>query len=246
MEAAEMDFMKTYEELKARRFPVGETLDFSVALGENPDIALHFELYCIDQRNPRSKRAYLEDHFDRHGQEGMIFLKNMLDNEDEEKSINAAYLMAEFLPKRRWNDKETLRDVLVRALIRLSDSESAEVRRKSIIALGWTGDEKVIPLLSEHLINDPDSLCRAWSASSFLQMNGRVENEIMRRETKSVLLECLESEQDVFVCGVAAETVGDIWKKRFGLSGIAVENRDAEAVEKARRRVIRFLNKTEE
>lgn len=46
MEAAEMDFMKTYEELQSRKFPIGETLDFSVALGENPDIALHFELYC--------------------------------------------------------------------------------------------------------------------------------------------------------------------------------------------------------
>ncbi|MBR3663846.1 MAG: HEAT repeat domain-containing protein [Desulfovibrio sp.] len=56
------------------------------------------------------------------------------------------------------------------ALSRLSESNDPKVRRRSLIAIGWIGGEKEIPLLNTHLLTDSDALCRSWSASSFLQM----------------------------------------------------------------------------
>ena len=69
-----MDFLKEYEILKSKKFPISETLQFSVELGKSDDIKLHFQLYCIDQNNPRKMRGHPEDHFQLHGPAGIDYL----------------------------------------------------------------------------------------------------------------------------------------------------------------------------
>ena len=144
---------------------------------------------------PREKRGHPEDHFEKHGPDGIDFLRGFIDDPDRKKASNAAYLMAEVIRKLRWDGREEAEHDLRQGLVRLSSENDPEIRRKSIIALGWVGTENEIPLLCEHLLNDVDSLCRAWSASSFLQMCGRVPAEIMQPMIRDVLLQCLLTER---------------------------------------------------
>ena len=239
-----MDFQKEYDRLKAKGFPVGETLDFCTALGDSGEIGLHFEMYYAEYKNGRPK-AHVEDSFRRHGFDGVKYLIVQLqsEHEDEERAACAAYLLAELLIRFRYPEHETIKSRLVDWLADKTSSGNEQVRRMCLIALGWIGGEREVPLLCNCMLTDSDSLCRAWSASAMLQMNGRVPAEALQRLAIEPLIRALETETDVFACGVAIETISDIWDKRLGLSGAAVERRDAEAVEKARGRALRFLNK---
>ena len=238
-----MDFLKEYEILKSQGFPISETLKFSFELGSSTDIDLHFKLYCIDQNNPRGKRGNPENHFEKHGPDGIDYLRGLLYDPDREKASNAAYLMAEVIRKLRWSGRDEAEQDLRRGLVQLSSEGKPEIRRKSIIALGWVGTENEIPLLCEHLLNDDDALCRAWSASSFLQMCGRVPAEVIQSMTRDALLQCLMSEEDAFACGVAIEACGTVWNKKMRLSSLDVENRNEASIAKAKKRAISFLQK---
>ena len=114
------------------------------------------------------------------------------------------------------------------------------VRRRSIVAIGWIGTEEEIPLLSRHLLTDEDAYCRAWSASSFLQMPD-ILRETIQTEAKGSLVACLESEQDAFVKGTAVEAVMAVWDVSFGLRSSAVEERNRRAVDRAARKALQFL-----
>ena len=234
---------KGYEKLKSGGFQISEVFDYGEELGTSGELDFHFELILEDGKRPRGKRWHPEDFFRLHGNAGAEYLKRLLDSDDCEYAVCAAYLLAELLPRARFQDQAELLDKLNRALVRLSDANEPEHRRKSLIARGWVGTENELPTLETHLLNDPDPLCRAWSASSFLQMSGRVPDDALKK-TSGALIACLESESDVFVRGVAVEAVQDVWKVRFGLRSSAVEERNQRAVDRAVRRALEFL-KTE-
>ena len=65
------------------------------------------------------------------------------------------------------------------------------------------------------------------------------------KKSAGALRACLERESDVFVRGVAVETIQDIWKVKFGLRSSAVEARDQTAVDRAVRRALEYLNREE-
>ena len=90
-----------------------------------------------------------------------------------------------------------------------------------------------------------EELRRAWSASAFLQMSGRIPAEILKKSA-GALRACLERENDVFVRGVAVETIQDIWKVKFGLRSSAVEAGDQKAVDRAVRCALEYLNSKED
>lgn len=235
------ELRREYEELEKSGFPLGWAMDYGSKLGESREIELHFELVLEDYKRPRPERWHPEDFFRLHREDGVLYLSRMLTSEDEERAVGAAYLMAELLPRARYRNQEELTGELIGALVSLAGSDEPEHRRKCIIALGWVGAEREIPLLREHLKGDPDTLCRAWSASSFLQMSGRVPEDIMKKETRGALIDCIEHENDVFVRGVAVETVQYIWNVKLGLRGSAVEDRNQKTVNRAARRALEYL-----
>ncbi|MGN1451974.1 MAG: HEAT repeat domain-containing protein [Eubacteriales bacterium] len=232
---------REYEKLKKNGFPISETFEYGAKLGKSAEIELHFELYLEDQKNPRSQRWHPEDFFRYHSDNGIMYLRQQLGSDNKDSAVNAAYLLAELLPRGRYTDQDRITGELNKALVLFAESESAEYRRKSIIALGWVGTENEIPTLKKHLLSDPDTLCRAWSASSFLQMSGRVPPDIIKKEASGVLTECLERETDVFVRGVAVEAVQCVWNVKLGLRGSAVEARNQKAVNRAARRALELL-----
>ena len=117
------------------------------------------------------------------------------------------------------------------------------LRRKIIIAFGWVGTSKEIDLLTKQMLNDSDALCRAWSATSLMQMSfHRVDKEIICKKTKNVFSQAIEKEKDLYTCGIMIEAAQILFSKRW-ISSSAVENIEFEKIEKARRAAVRFLRK---
>lgn len=241
MDTAVEELRLRYEQMKESGFPFSMVFDFGEKLGNSDELDLHFELYVEDQRRPRSQQWHPEDFFRLHRETGLIYLSRLLTSDNTEYAVLAAYLMAEILPRGRYNGQEKFTSDLIKALVRLAQSEEAIYRRKCIIALGWVGTENEIPLLKRHLLTDDDPLCRAWSASSFLQMSGRVPSGIVKEQIYDALLACFEQETDIFVRGVAVETVQAVWDVKLGIRSSAVEDRNKKAVERAVSKAISLI-----
>ena len=90
---------------------------------------------------------------------------------------------------------------------------------------------------------DKDSFCRAWSASSLMQMSFHgVDKELLQEKTKSCFASAIATETDLHACGITIEAAQILFGKKW-ISSSAVEDVDAEKIEKARKSAVRFLNK---
>ena len=93
------------------------------------------------------------------------------------------------------------------------------------------------------MLNDSDALCRAWSATSLMQMSfHRVDKEIICKKTKNVFSQAIEKEKDLYACGIMIEAAQILFCKKW-ISSSAVENIELEKIEKARKTAVRFLSK---
>ena len=117
------------------------------------------------------------------------------------------------------------------------------LRRKIVIAFGWVGTSKEIDLLTQLMLKDSDALCRAWSATSLMQMSfHRVDKEIICKKTKNVFSQAIEKEKDLYACGIMIEAAQILFGKKW-ISSSAIENIEFEKIEKARKTAVRFLSK---
>ena len=241
--AKRMDFISEYKRLKARGFPIQEMLDFIKDLSSSDDIEAHFRICCMEAESPLYERKIgAPFSFCDRGRAGTEYLLPLLEGEERTAS-HAAYLLA-FCDKRRLSISQVEEEAIRRALSRLAESGDAMIRRRSIIAIGWIGTEQEIPLLNRHLLTDEDAYCRAWSASSFLQMSDRLR-ETLQVEAKDSMIGCLKSEQDTFVKGTAVEAVMAVWDVSFGLRSSTVEERNRKAIDRAAKKALLFLEQEE-
>lgn len=232
-----------YEELKKQNFPDSERIKFIADLGSSEEIEYHYKLICKDQ--DEGTNLNLSGSFYKHDKEGLEFLFTVLDNEkDENLKVFTAYLMAETLSKLRHRDFYLeFCNRLIPVMISLIEITDNSLRRKVIIALGWIGSSNEIDILTKQMLEDKDSLCRAWSASSLMQMSFHgVDKELLQEKTKSCFALAIAAETDLHACGIMIEAAGILFGKKW-ISSSAVEDVDAEKIEKARKSVVRFLNK---
>lgn len=237
------DLQKAYLDLENESFPSGKRIKFVANLGSSQEIAYHYELICKDWNEGRN--LHLEGSFDKHGRDGLEFLFEQLDEvKDEKQSVLTAYLIAEILSKSKHRDFYwSLCDQLIPILISLLDIKNTILRQKVIIALGWVGTEKEIGLLTRQMLDDTDALCRAWSATSLMQLSfHRVKVEIISKEAKASFIQAITEEKDLYACGMMIEAAQILFGKRW-IPSSAVENMDLEKIEKAQKSVIRFLSK---
>ena len=238
----EQDLTLAYERLAHDGFPIKETLAFCYDIGQSNQVAYHYKLIIEDWQHSSSERLHFDTWFERHGKNGVGFLEDILSHEPE--NMPAAYLLAKTLEKLSGKDYYAescckLTEYLEK-LIPISDIAE---RRMGIIALGWIANEKALPVLHHHLLADSDALCRAWAASSLMQMAfNRGRKGTIRKRSASVLREAIEKETDLFALGSMIETVQTLWDKKFGLSAIAVEERREANILKARKGAMRFLD----
>ena len=237
------DLQKRYEELKKQNFPDGERIKFIADLGSSEEIEYHYQLICKDRDegtnlNPASS-------FYKHDKEGLEYLFEVLDNEkDESIKVFTAYLMAETLSKLRHRDFYVLFcKRLIPLITSLIETKDASLRQKIIISLGWIGSLNEIDILTKQMSEDKDSLCRAWSASSLMQMSFHgIDKELLQEKTKSCFTLAIAAEIDLQTCGIMIEAAGILFGKKW-VSASAVEDVEVEKIEKARKSAVRFLNK---
>ena len=237
------DLQKSYLELEKENFPAGKRIKFIADLGSCNEIAYHYELICKDWKE--DKKLHIENSFDRHGSEGIEFLFEQLAKiEDEKIRIFTAFLLAEVLSKLKHREfYSSFCSQLIPILKVLLNTNDEILLRKIIIAFGWVGTSKEIDLLTKQMLNDSDALCRAWSATSLMQMSfHRVKAEIICEKTKNIFVQAIEREKDLYACGIMIEAAQILFDKKW-ISSSAVENIELEKIEKARKTVMRFLSK---
>lgn len=237
------DLQKRYKELKKQNFPDGERIKFIVDLGASEEIELHYNLICKDR--DEGTNLNLSGSFYKHDKEGLEFLLEVLDNEkDESLKAFTAYLIAETLSKLRHRDFYLeFCSRLIPVMTSLIDTKDALLRQKIIIALGWIGSLDEIDILIKQMSEDKDNLCRAWSASSLMQLSFHgVDKEAIQEKTKSCFVAVIAAEADLHACGIMIEAAQILFGKKW-ISRSAVEDVDAEKIEKARKSAVRFLNK---
>ena len=237
------DLQKAYLDLENESFPSGKRIKFVANLGSSQEIAYHYELICKDWNEGRN--LHLEGSFDKHGRDGLEFLFEQLDEvKDEKQSVLTAYLIAEILSKSKHRDFYwSLCDQLIPILTSLLDRKNPILRQKVVIALGWVGTEKEIGLLTRQMLGDGDAFCRAWSATSLMQLSfHRVKVEIISKEVKTSFIQAITEEKDLYACGMMIEAAQLLFGKRW-IPSSAVENMDLEKIEKAKKSAIRFLSK---
>ena len=202
------ELRKVYASLVEENFSDSKRIHFIADLGRSPEIAFHFELICNDWEEGTDLN--FEASFDQHGQEGIDYLlKTLNKEEDESQRILIVYFLAKILSKVRHRDfyASSCKQVLP-VLLSLLPSSEASNRRKLIIALGWIGSTTEIEILGQHLLTDQDALCRAWSASSLMQLSFyQVEKEVLIEKTKDLFGEAIAEEKDLQTCALMIEAV---------------------------------------
>ena len=237
------ELQKVYASLVEENFPDSKRIHFIADLGRSPELAFHFELICKDWEEGTDLN--FEASFDQHGQEGIAYLLEILDQEEaESQRVLIVYLLAKILSKVRHRDfyASSCKQVLP-VLISLLPSSEASNRRKLIIALGWIGSISEIEILGQHLLTDQDALCRAWSASSLMQLSfHQVEKEVLMEKMKDLFGEAIAEEKDLQACALMIEAAQVLFGKKW-IPTSAVEKLEIERIEKARKSAIRFLKK---
>ena len=237
------ELKEAYNNLSEQDLPDRDRIKFIADLGDSREIAYHYELICKDREE--GNRLNISRSFDRHGKEGLEFLLCELDkSEDEEEKVNLAYLMAENLSKIKHRDFyidfcDRLNPILVSLLV----TKDSNLRQKVIIALGWVGSEREADILSKRMLTDEDELCRAWSASSLMQMSfHRLKTEIICKISARAFMQAIEAEKDIEASAIMIEAAQTLFRKRW-LRTSDIDNTDDEKVEKARKSAVKFLSK---
>ena len=239
------DFEQTYKALETENFPDGRRIRFIAELGASSDIEGHFRLICRTWKEEKNLR--LESSFDRHGEEGLRFLLERLKkteisdallqrqeaSEELREAVFTAYLLAEILSQGRHREYfSSYCEELLPFLLRFSETEEDFLREKCLIALGWVAGEREIPFLTRKMLEDRDALCRAWAASSLMQMSfHRVNGAILQEETKKDFAKAIEEEKDLQASGIMIEAAQTLFSKKW-LSASALEDEEVVQIKK--------------
>ena len=236
------DLEREYLGLKKENFQDGKRIKFIANLGASDEIAYHYELICKEWHE--GGQLNLESSFDRHGGAGLEFLFERLAKKSDQKlKIEIIYLIAQILSKSKHRDfYAAFCDRLVPQITSFLETNYA-FRRKLIIALGWVGTLEQIEILISEMLDNKDSLCRAWAAASLMQMSfHRASQAILRDKTKAAFLQGISSEKEPYACAVMIEAAQNLFGKKW-ISSSAVQNQDSEKIEKARKTAVRFLGR---
>ena len=247
---------QTYEELEKENFPDGKRIRFIAELGGSSNIEGHFRLICRTWKEEKNLR--LESSFGRHGEEGLRFLLERLKkaeisdallqrqeaSEELREAVFTAYLLAEILSQGRHRSYyPSYSEELLPFLLRFSETEDDFLREKCLIALGWIAGEREIPFLTGKMVEDRNAYCRAWAASSLMQMSfHRVNGVILQEKTKKDFAKAIGEEKDLQASGIIIEAAQTLFSKKW-LSTSALEAEDEMQIEMARRSAVRFLLK---
>ena len=221
-----------------------ERLNFVWKLMKTPYTEYHYSL-IIGKNTDDEFRNILWSRFDEHGEEAeKLLISKLIKNEDVGFHADILYYLGKMADKRNAKyKKETLEYAKQFAL-----SSDDYLRDRAIIVLGWIGTNAELPLLADRLLHDANSKCRAWAASSFMQMNFRLKRQggsVSEEIVFPVLRQAITDEKDYFALGTFIVSLQEIAGKNW-LSNSAAEDVDIEKIEKAKKSAVNYLNKWEQ
>ena len=237
------ELKEAYDKLAEQDFPDRDRIRFIADLGDSREIAYHYELICKDWED--GSKLNLSSSFDKHGREGLLLLlEELYKTQDEKQKIYTAYLLAVSLSKMKHREfYEDFCDRLSPELVSLLATKESNLRQKVIIAFGFVGSVKEVDILTKQLLKDEDALCRAYSASSLMQMSfHRVKTEIICKISARAFMQAIEAEKDIEASAIMIEAVQTLFRKRW-LRTSDIDDTDDEKVEKARKSAVKFLDK---
>lgn len=214
-----------------------EQMEFVWEIMKSPYTEYHYSL-IVDKNTSEEFRSELWSRFDEHKEKGAELLLSKLDNnEDTDFHPDIIFCLGVLA------DKKIEKERTLEYARKFVNTDSESLREKAIIVLGWIGGVQDIPLLGEHLLNDTNAKCRAWSASSFMQMYFRRKSQSLADKALPYLKQAISQEADYFALGTMIDVVKELTGKNFGLPQHAIDNADKEKIDAAKLKVERFFKK---
>ena len=232
--------MKTQKEFedwyKTAQKNKGEQLEFVWSIMKSPYTEYHYSL-MTDKNTSEEFRRDLWWRFDEHRERGAELLLSKLDkNEDTAFHPEIIFCLGRFADRPKIEKERTLSYAR-----KFANADDDFLRDRAIIVLGWIGDIADIPLLGDHLLNDTNAKCRAWSASSFMQMYFRSKSPSLVDKALPYLKQAVSQETDYLALACMIDVVKELTGKNFGLPRYAIDNVDKEKIDNAKLKVERFF-----
>jgi len=215
-----------------------EQFEFVWEIMKSPYAEYHYSL--ITSKKTREEfRNNLWSRFDEHRERGAELLLSKLDNnEDTAFHPEIIYCLGKLADRPKIEKERTLAYAR-----KFANADNDYLRDRAIIVLGWIGGIQDVSLLGEHLLNDTNTQCRTWSATSFAQMYFHRKNQSLVEKALPYLRQAISQETDYFALGCMIDVVKELTGKNFGLPQYAIDNVDKEKIDNAKLKVEWFFKK---
>ena len=232
------EFEEWFEKIATKQTEnYAEKVQFVRELKKSPFVEYHYSLLKNKDNIDNLFWLNLRDKFDAHKEHGELFLLSKLDNnEDVDFHSEIIFLLGLIRGNYKHKTLEYAR--------KLTKSTDDYTRDRAIIVLGWLGTTQDTEILEEHLLNDKNSKCRAWGASSFMQMWFKSNSEDLKLKSFKSFQKALTTETDYFVLAVIIGAIRETGQKKFDISQKALDNLETEKIDIAKIKVQSFLAKT--
>ncbi len=201
-------------------------------------VEFHYEL-MNDRHFDDEFRKQLQNRFEEHGEQAeMLLLSKLENNEDVDFQAEIIFILGSISEKSKYKNQ------ILAFARKFAESEDDYTRDRVIIVLGWVGTMRDADTLRRHLMEDENPNCRAWSASSFMQMWFRNKKDALKLKALEAYKTALETEKDYFVLSVILSSVQELGKIKLGVSRTALDEVDKEKIDLSKTKAIQFLKRT--
>jgi hypothetical protein len=211
-------------------------LEFVWELMETPFTEYHYSL-IVNKHTNKEFREALWSRFDEHNDAEKFLLDTLDKNIDIEFHGDILFYLGKIIDLRNGKEKQKVLEYAKN----FSNNSNENIRENAIIVLGWLGGNKEIDLLGNLLINDTSNKCRAWSASSFMQISYR--KKINMQKVLPYLYKSIKQEKDYFVTESILNVLQEITKKKFGFNKRDLNTNNIEVIDKSKIKVLRYFEK---
>ncbi|WP_051884677.1 HEAT repeat domain-containing protein [Chryseobacterium luteum] len=200
-------------------------------------VEFHYKL-ITDRHLDVELRKQLQNKFQEHGEKAEILLLGKLENdEDIDFQAEIIFILGSISEKSKYKNQ------ILAFARKFAESEDDYTRDRAIIVLGWVGTMNDTDILRRHLLEDEHPNCRAWSASSYMQMWFRNKRDALKLKAFEAYKKALDNEKDYFVLSVILSSVQELGKTKLGISQTALDEVDQEKIDTAKTKAMKFLER---
>lgn len=214
-----------------------DTNKFITSVTKSSFVKFHYEL--LNDRNLDNKfRKQLQNRFEEHGEKAEIFLlSKLVNNEDVDFQAEIIFVLGSISEKSKYKKQ------ILGYARKFAESVDDYTRDRAIIVLGWIGTMSDTETLRRHLLEDKNPNCRAWSASSYMQMWFRSKTNILKLKAFEAYKIALDIEKNYFVLSIILTSVQELGKTKLGISRTALDEVDKEKIDIAKTKATKFLER---